>query len=193
MEKAVLFVDGENLRHYVDWVLRKEKLNGTDISDLDFEGLFSKILPKIELFRKVYYSAKLHEYKETADRSRALIAKQRFLKVVLEKQGFEFVISGHVRGQKVDGKVVFREKGVDVRIATDLLISAYEGKAKTVVLCSSDSDLQPAIKAAREKGLEIIYLGFEINPNKGLIYTTNRAVLIRNSEIVDFCKSDVKS
>jgi hypothetical protein len=34
-------------------------------------------------------------------------------------------------------------------------------------------------------GLEIIYLGFESQPNKGLTYTTNKTILLRNSEIVD--------
>gem|GEM_PF-6371518 len=29
------------------------------------------------------------------------------------------------------------------------------------------------------------YLGFEFNPNKGLSYTTNRTILIRNSEVLD--------
>jgi len=29
-------------------------------------------------------------------------------------------------------------------------------------------------------------LGFEVNPNKGLTYTTNRTILIRNSEVLEF-------
>lgn len=88
---------------------------------------------------------------------------------------------------KVDGKevVIFKEKGVDVRIAVDLISNACDKKVDTVVLCSSDSDLQPAVKEARNRGLKIIYLGFEINPNKGLMYTTNRSIIIRNSEILE--------
>lgn len=54
----------------------------------------------------------------------------------------------------------------------------------TAILCSSDSDLQPAVAEARKRDIEVIYLGFENNPNKGLTYTTNRTILFRNSEIV---------
>jgi uncharacterized LabA/DUF88 family protein len=53
-----------------------------------------------------------------------------------------------------------------------------------VVLCSSDSDLQPAIKEAKSRGLEIVYLGFESQPNKGLSYTTDKTILLRSSEII---------
>lgn len=58
---------------------------------------------------------------------------------------------------------------------------------QTAILCSSDSDLQPAIKELRKRNTEVIYLGFEINPNKGLTYTTNRTILFRNSEILEAC------
>jgi len=102
-----------------------------------------------------------------------LILRQRILKTSLEKSGYNFVISGNVRAfnVKVGGKevVIFKEKGVDVRIAVDLVSSAYDNKVDTVILCCSDSDLQPAIKEARSRGLQIIYLGFEINSNKGLM------------------------
>ena len=53
---------------------------------------------------------------------------------------------------------------------------------------SSDSDLQPAIKAVRERGVACMYLGFENQPNKGLSYTTNKTILIRNSEVLEFEK-----
>jgi len=94
-----------------------------------------------------------------------------------------------VRGQKVKingkTKIVFREKGVDVRMAVDIVVAACDRKVQRIVLCSSDSDLQPAVKEAKERGVEVVYLGFETNPNKGLIYTTNRTILIRDSEILE--------
>lgn len=37
----------------------------------------------------------------------------------------------------------------------------------------------------RKRGIEVIYLGFEMSPNKGLTFTTNRTILLRNSEVVD--------
>ena len=40
----------------------------------------------------------------------------------------------------------------------------------------------------REKSKQRVYLGFESHPNKGLTFTTNRTILIRNSEIIEFGK-----
>jgi uncharacterized LabA/DUF88 family protein len=122
-------------------------------------------------------------------KSQELIQNQRVLKSKLEKQGFEFIISGNVRGQTIalngKSKVVFREKGVDVKIAVDMVAEACDEKVERIILCSSDSDLQPAVTEVKKRGVEVIYLGFEMQPNKGLMYTTDRAILMRNAEILD--------
>ncbi len=187
-----LFIDGENLRHYIEDVLKENGHKDKTINDIDLPKLLNNVLKGLKINDRTFYSAKLHiyqEYPKYIEKSKDLIRKQRILKTKLEKNGFEFVISGHVRAfrVKVDGKevVVFKEKGVDVRIAVDLVSNACDKKVDTVVLCSSDSDLQPAVKEARARGLQTIYLGFEINPNKGLMYTTDRSIIIRNSEILE--------
>jgi hypothetical protein len=48
------------------------------------------------------------------------------------------------------------------------------------------STLQPAVKEVKYRKVLCTYLGFEVNPNKGLSYTTNKTILIRNSEILAF-------
>ena len=189
---SYLLIDGENLRHYIEDVLELNNCKDKEINDIDLPGLLKNILKGIKISKKVYYSAKLHVYHENPKyikKSQDLILKQRILKTRLEKSGYNFVISGNVRAfkVKVNGKetVIFKEKGVDVRIAVDLVSNACDKKVDTVILCCSDSDLQPAIKEARSRGLQIIYLGFEISPNKGLMYTCNRSIIIRNSEVLD--------
>lgn len=191
MSKAILYIDGENLRHYIKEVLRKKNTPNKDATLLkvDLSKLLDKVLKEIIISKKIYYSAKLRQHKATLKKSKELIQKQRILKTKLEKQGFDFVMSGNVRPQKIridrKSKIVFKEKGVDVKIAVDLVVDACDKKIKTAILCSSDSDLQPAIKEVRKRGVKVIYLGFEVNPNKGLMYTTNRAILIRNSEVLE--------
>ena len=37
----------------------------------------------------------------------------------------------------------------------------------------------------KNRGVEIIYLGFESKPNKGLTFTTDRTILLRDFEILD--------
>jgi len=191
MGKTVLYVDGENLRHYLEEVLRGKKITGKNASILkiDLSKLLGISLKGIRISKKIFYAAKLKEHKETLDKSKELIKRQRILKTKLEKQAFEFVMSGNVRAQRVivdkKTKVIFKEKGVDVKIAVDLVIAACEGKVKTAIICSSDSDLQPAVKEIKNRGVKVIYLGFEIRPNKGLMYTADRTILIRNSEVME--------
>lgn len=191
MDKTVLLIDGENLRHYIEEILNIEgykKLSIGDL-DLDLDRIFKKVLKKIKLNKKNFYSAKLHFCERTPVKSKLLIEKQRILKSKLERQGFEFVISGHVRQQIVTinkkEKTIFKEKGVDVRLAVEMVSMACDKKYGTIILCSSDSDLQPAVKEARKRGMKIIYLGFKFNPNIGLTYTTNKTILIKNEDIVE--------
>jgi uncharacterized LabA/DUF88 family protein len=111
------------------------------------------------------------------------------LKTWLEKQGFRYHKAGNVRAYKGkwrqgEKSVSFREKGVDVRIAVDMVVGACDKSVSTMILASSDSDYQPAVKEVMKRGVECIYLGFEQMPNKGLMYTTSRTILIRNAEIL---------
>ena len=65
---------------------------------------------------------------------------------------------------------------------------ACDRKAGEIILCSSDSDLQPAIEEVNKRKINCVYLGFELNPNKGISYTTKRTILIQNSEALEFKK-----
>ncbi len=188
-----LFIDGENLLYKVKDALReigtpKHKI---DLNNLDLSSLIAEVLVGYTIAKKTFYAAKLKMFKETKEKSRILIHKQRVLKQNLERQGFEFLIAGNVRPQAVstDGKTtyVFKEKGVDVKIAVDLVSFCCDKKIDTAILCSSDSDLQPAITEIKRRGVKVVYLGFEISPNKGLTFTCDKTILFRNSEILKHC------
>lgn len=194
MSATFLYIDSENLRHYLKMVLESAGIKESkhNLENLNLSHLLQGPLKGLKISTKRYYSAKLRiypEYPETHKKSKELILKQRIQKTNLEKSGFKFVIAGNVRPQKVKAdnktKTIFKEKGVDVRMAVDLVADACDKRIKTAILCSSDSDLQPAVNEIRNRGIEVIYLGFEISPNKGLSYTTNRTIMIRNSKVLE--------
>lgn len=194
MNKVILYIDGENIKHYLKSVLKskaipEKKLN---LENFNYAVLFKQVLEGIRIDESRYYTARIRLFLGDKAKSQELILKQRIQKSNLEKQGIAVIMSGNVRPQEwqVNGKkkVVFHEKGVDVRMAVDLVAHACDKLVSTAILCSSDSDLQPVVNEVRQRGVEIVYLGFEINPNKGLIYTTNRTILIRNSEVMDVIK-----
>lgn len=194
MPKTILYIDGENIKNYIKTVLKQNgvKEENLNLENFNLDLLFKNPLKGIKISEKRYYSAKLHYHQENPKKSAELILKQRIQKSNLEKQGLTFIFAGNVRPQAIalnsKKKIIFREKGVDVKIAVDLAVDACDKTIQTAILCSSDSDLQPAIKEATKRGAEVIYLGFEINPNKGLSYTTKRTILIRNSEVLDVYK-----
>lgn len=188
---TILYIDGENIKHYLKKVIKnsgiaEDKLN---LENYNYSGLFNQVLKNINIHEKRYYTAKIRFHPDYATKSKDLILKQRIQKTNLEKSGISVIIGGNVRPQDISingkKKTIFHEKGVDVKIAVDMVADVCDKKIKSAILCSSDSDLQPAVKEVKTRGIELIYLGFEISPNKGLSYTTNRTILIRNSEVLD--------
>jgi uncharacterized LabA/DUF88 family protein len=187
----LLFIDTENFKGKARAVFKEAGRERPDWNTYDFKGLFDKVLDGMEIDKKVFYLAHIKEHPESREKSRQLIEEQRLMKTHLERQGFEVVMSGRVRGQMEgpDGSrrvLVFKEKGTDVRIAVDMVSAACDKKADEIILGSSDSDLQPAISEAKARGVRCVYLGFENQPNKGLSYTTDRTILIRNAEVLEF-------
>lgn len=154
-----------------------------------------KVLEDFEIKEKNFYLSKIKKYQATAEKSEELIQRNRELKTHLQNQGFKTIRGGIVRGHfENNGKPHFHEKGVDVKIAVDMItLSLVDKKADRIILASSDSDLQPAIKLIRRRGdAELVYLGFEISPNKGLAYTTDKKRLIKGPEISRAYKKQLK-
>ena len=191
--KTILFIDERNFISKIKSILNpeKEKEKEVDFSIYNFAGLLDKVLAGISIDKKIFYIGRLTKHKNTKEKSTELIQKQRELKTHLEKQGFEVIYAGRVRGHeescpKGHKFLTFKEKGVDVKIAVGMITLSHNKELKVAIIGSSDSDLQPAIRELEKQGIERIYLGFETSPNKGLTYTTNRTILIRNSEVVEF-------
>ena len=189
--KTILFIDGRNFIDKIRFAIDPGRKREIDFSTYDFDGLINQALADVKIDRKLFYLGRLIKHPETTKKSEDLIEKLRKLKTHLERQGFEVIITGRVRGHLEKCSMghetlTFKEKGVDVKIAVDLITLAYDRELKTAVIGSSDSDLQPAIAELKKRDIERIYLGFEAIPNKGLTFTTNRTILIRNSEVLKF-------
>ena len=189
--KTILFIDGRNFIGKLETVFESQEISIPAWDTYDFKGLLPHVLQDILIDEVIFYFANIREHPDTKQKSQELIQKRRKLKTHLEKQGFKVVMSGTVRGnykKNIHGRevLIFKEKGVDIGMAVDMIVGACDGKLKTVIIGSSDSDLQPAIRELGKRKVETIYLGFEIMPNKGLTYTTKRTILVRNSEVLKF-------
>jgi len=182
-------IDGQNFKGYIQDIL--SKLKGAkenykiNWAEYDFNKLLNHVLKDKKVDKRVIYFSKIKLHKDSKDKSASLIEERRLLKTHLEKQGFEVVMAGSVRGHYKGRRLIFREKGVDVRIAVDMVVMACEAKTKEIILASSDSDLQPAIKEIKNRGVRFIYLGFQSNPNVGILSRADEFLLMRDQEVLE--------
>lgn len=190
MARVILFIDSQNFLNKLETVFEFANKPVPEWNTYNFKALFDNALRGILVSERLYYYATVGFHKETPEKSRELIEQKRKLNTMMLRQGFTPIKAGRVRGNYVKdskGKIAltFKEKGVDVRIAVDIVAAACDKQITTAIICSSDSDLQPAVKELKKRGVESIYLGFEIQPNLGLQATTKRTILIRNSEVLN--------
>lgn len=194
--KTIIYIDARNFQGKLEDIFELENVALPVWHEYDFKGLLNKVLEGLSIDDMFFYMARIKEHPNTKTKSQQLIQARRLLKTHLEQQGFKVIMSGVVRGNLAkdasgNERLVFKEKGVDVGIAVDMVSNVCDGNVKTAILASSDSDLQPAVREATKRNVEVIYLGFELQPNKGLTATTKRTILIRNSEALAFTKAQL--
>lgn len=59
-----------------------------------------------------------------------------------------------------DFKATFEQKGVDLRIGLDIATYALDGLVDRIILVTGDTDLIPAMKLARRRGVQIVGVDF---------------------------------
>ncbi len=193
MEKVCIHIDGGNFYH-----LALKKL---DLSEKEFD--FDKFVlflagekRTIADLGKRYYVGTVRE-KEGDQRSKDAMAMQTSLFAKLKTTKWEiktsklrtrteeiFIdqrIQDYKKLQKLGIKSIkierLREKGIDVKLATDLIVGAVDDKYDTAIVVSSDSDLIPAIDLVRYRfSKKVEYVGFSIadpkrpnNPTRPLL------------------------
>ncbi|PAD17395.1 LabA-like NYN domain-containing protein [Shouchella clausii] len=144
MERAMIFVDGNNFYHAAKNLLRQPpKL---DMSKL--VKVISQKDPNRFLLRTYYY---------TVDEP----AQQGLVSYLRSQPRFIVNNNGYIKKKSIPGKIfdendpstyVKQEKGTDVNLATDLLIGAYMNSYDTAIILSADGDYIGPIKEIRKIG-----------------------------------------
>ncbi len=160
----IVYVDGENVVHQIMDALKRtgrESLR-EELLTVDMAGLIRHLVRKKDLTIK-YYATTLQVVKTDAEveqRSRDMIAWTARWVNHLTNQGIEVIKAGKLMARegivcKNCGyqQTVFREKGVDVRLAVDLVVDAED--EKLLVVWSSDADLLPAVQVAKDRGARV--------------------------------------
>ena len=193
--KAILYIDGENFLHRVEEALRNaKKINEkTQITKLAIRHMVLQIVPEYKDIEIRYYGTKVRladiDDKTVLKRAETIAESQRRLKRNLTNQSIDFVTAGSLRVREVHCRhcnkrtLVFKEKGVDVRMAVDIIEDAKSNVHQIIV--SSDSDLLPAINVARyTKKARIMYVHHAEQPNYAMIKASHESRVYTNNQIM---------
>ncbi|MEK7653099.1 MAG: NYN domain-containing protein [Patescibacteria group bacterium] len=172
-ERIFILIDGNNFYH------RLKELELVNLLSFDYEKLTKFLIGRRFLVSKNYYIGAIREERNNPKSKKLMIGQQ---KLVGKLQKDNWVVKfGHML--KTDD---YHEKGVDVQIAVDLLIGAYENFYDAAILVSSDTDLIPALAKAREMKKKIEYIGFSHKPSYGLITHSDIRRLLTKEDISQF-------
>ena len=149
--KSIVYIDGFNLYYGA--------LKGTPYKWLDLEALSRRLLPRDEIVKIRYFTARIGSRSDDPQRVRRQQAYLRALAALpLVEIHYGHYVTRPVRLPLADppstgGRTVrvlkTEEKGSDVNLATYLLLDAFGQRCDTAVVMSNDSDLAEAIRVAQ--------------------------------------------
>jgi len=186
--KRIVLIDGENLCYGIRTLLgtQKSKASRNVLKNFDFRGLVDDLLSDQKSVEILWFGARLRLYDQTPElltKTKQAIADQAQLSNSLRSQKIQLVKSGYLRARESDpcvkcGDIEWHlaEKGVDVGLAVEMLQRA--SKNIEIVMISADTDLLPAVKAARKTGCKIMYVGYENRPIAALSQATDSIRII---------------
>ncbi len=175
-KKCIILVDGSN------FYFKLKELKLQNLIDFDF-GSFARLLAgKNQIVSAIYYVGAVRT--DGTEKTQKFFNAQRRLLTHLKKHAFTYSL-GYLL--KSDG--VFHEKGVDVNIAVDMLVATYENLCDRIILVSSDTDLLPAVKKAKEKGKIVEYIGFSHKVSLAMVANCSESRLLKKEDLVPFIKS----
>lgn len=174
-QKCIILIDGSNFY----FKLKDLKLH--DLLNFNFSKLANFLARSNNLIITTYYVGAIKQ--DGTKHADTMLANQQKLLSMLKKHNIKYSL-GYL--MKSDGK--FHEKGVDVQIAVDMLVAAYEDQCDRIILVSSDTDLSPAIKKAQSKGKVVEYIGFSHKPSVAMVRFCKESRILSKEDILPFSK-----
>ncbi|MBI2639399.1 MAG: NYN domain-containing protein [Candidatus Sungbacteria bacterium] len=214
MNRVSVFIDSGNFYHLV-----LKKLNLPEV-EFDFDG-FAKLLSngrQIAQGGKRFYVGTVREMQDGHESKRAMENQTKLFSELIKSKDWTIKTSKlrtRTERIKIDDRVAnykqilsrgineiqytrSREKGIDVKIAVDLIAGALDDKYDTAIIVSSDADLIPAIDWVRKRlKKKIEYIGFSMpqtdlyestKPTKTMIYNSDVQRVLVESDLKPFIK-----
>lgn len=182
--RVAVYIDGSNFYHK----MKSPELNIENLTNFNFRGLAEKLVSGRVIVSCRYYVGVVRA-EENNEKGQKLRKEQQRLFAHLKSPGQNFVVK---QGYIMNTNGVYHEKGVDVKLAVDLLVGAYDDLYDVAILISSDTDLIPAIKKVHHLGKEVEYVGFSFKPSVALTAISARSRLLVKEDIESFIATEAK-
>lgn len=148
-DKAYVFIDGGYLF---------KVQNDLGIRRLDLSRLSSNIVGGCQRVRTYFYDADPYQSNPPTEEERErLRKKQGFFDHLNRLSNFE-VRKGYVRFKGTDrstGNPIFEQKGVDIKLAVDMLRLSLRNDIHLACLIAGDGDFVPVVEVAKDAGVEV--------------------------------------
>lgn len=177
--RCLILIDGSNF-YFKLKDLRLHKLLSFDFTKLT--RLLSHDASDVQI---TYYVGRIRQ--DGSLKTKRLFDSQQKLLGNLKKHRVNYSL-----GYLLKSDDAYHEKGVDVQIATDMLVAAYEDSHDRIILVSSDTDLAPAIKKARQKGKIVEYVGFSHKPSVAMVSYCSESRLLSKDDILALISIETK-
>lgn len=218
-ERVHIYIDGGNFHHLV---LKKLNLQELDFSFENFANFLANGR-NIAKYGKHFYVGTVREVPgnmksvEAMSRQTKLFSsllsggwqiktsklRKRMEKIVIDSRvmGYHDLLKKGVRQIEF---IRMREKGIDVKLATDLIVGAVDNQYDTAIVVSSDGDLIPAIDWTRHRGeKKVEYIGFSLTdesplkddtrPSLAMISRTDIQRILVKTDLQPFIKPTIQT
>lgn len=153
------------------------------ISLLDFQfRTFSEWLVRPNDLWEVRYCIGALKRQRHNDKSEKMYADQQKLIGRLQQQNISVTFGQLIRHPDK----TFHEKGVDVRLAVEMIRFAREDKYDVAYLVSSDTDLVAAVEEVQSLDKKVQYVGVAKGQSFGLTKTSDDVRLLRPGDVQPF-------
>ncbi len=168
-KRVSIFIDGSNLYHSLVSTFGSPKI--------DLDVFCKRIAENNEIIKINYYTAPLNKN----DNPSSYQSQQKFLSKI---QKIPKLCVSFGRMEKREGTIV--EKGVDVKLAVDMLLGASKNEFDTAILVSNDADFVPAIIATQQLGKTVTNITFPKRKSYHLNQTSNHTIEITQEEKMQY-------
>lgn len=176
MQRCLVLIDGSN------FYFKLKDLRLHSLLEFNFSKFAKFLIRSEKLIGTKYYVGRVRQ--DGTEHVDKMLANQQKLFEKLKQHKFRYELGYILKSGKE-----YHEKGVDVNIAVDMLVAAYENLCDRIILVSSDTDLAPAINKAQEKGKIVEYVGFSHKPSVAMVRFCKESRLLVKEDLELFVKT----